>query len=265
MTELNLPIHPYTGLRALGLLRNGTPVWPVLGGSGDGDDDVAVTGADHADGDADSDTPDGPGPDADGDGKQDDDKDADDDKPLGPAGEKALAAEKTRRKAEFAKRREAEKRAEEAEVELAKLRRAAERAKAAQARADAKDDKPSAEPADEIDPDEIRREAEQKAVAAANERIVKAEVRASAAGKLADPKDALKFLDLSKFEVDADGNVDTEEIDDAIADLLKSKPYLAPAQSDGRRFKGSGDGGAKPSKPARPRSLGEAVVRHYTK
>lgn len=30
-----LPIHPLTGLRALGVTRKGRPVWPVLGGSED--------------------------------------------------------------------------------------------------------------------------------------------------------------------------------------------------------------------------------------
>jgi hypothetical protein len=199
-------------------------------------------------------------PDADAGGKQDDDK------PLGPAGEKALAAEKDKRRAESARRRDAEKRAADAEAELAKLRRAAERAKALQGQGDAKDEGPPPEPPADIDPDEIRLEAEKAATTKANERIIKAEIRASAVGKLADPKDALIFLDLSAFEVDADGNVDTEQIDDAIAVLLKNKPYLAvPAQGEAKRFKGSGDGGAKPNKPARPKSLGEAVSRALTK
>ena len=37
MSALSLPIHPYTGLRALGVLPSGRPIWPVLGGSGEGD------------------------------------------------------------------------------------------------------------------------------------------------------------------------------------------------------------------------------------
>jgi hypothetical protein len=31
----DLPVHPRTGLAAIGLLRNGAPVWPVMGGSED--------------------------------------------------------------------------------------------------------------------------------------------------------------------------------------------------------------------------------------
>jgi hypothetical protein len=37
----NLPIHPFTGLTALGLRRNGQPIWPVRGGSGEGDTGAA--------------------------------------------------------------------------------------------------------------------------------------------------------------------------------------------------------------------------------
>lgn len=35
---LNLPVHPRTGLKALGVTRTGQPVWPIAGGSGDGGD-----------------------------------------------------------------------------------------------------------------------------------------------------------------------------------------------------------------------------------
>lgn len=75
-----------------------------------------------------------------------------------------------------------------------------------------------------------KRKVEDAALAKANERILKAEIRAAAAGKLADPADALKFLDLSVFEVGVDGDVDTAAVMAAIEALAKSKPYLA-AQS----------------------------------
>lgn len=258
--EAELPFHPRTGLQAIGLLRNGAPIWPVLGGAPDddaddsADEDVKDEGQE---GDADAGDESGGGDEQSNGGEGESE-----DKPLGPAGEKALAAEKEKRKQAAERARTEKARADEAEAELAKLRRAAERAKTKAA-------KPEEKPADDehdIDPEEIQREADAKATAKANERIVKAEVRASAAGKLSDPVDALKFLDLSRFEVDADGNVDTEQIDEAIADLLEKKPYLAvPAQGERKRFKGSGDGGAKPNKPARPKSLGEAITRHYDK
>jgi hypothetical protein len=87
------------------------------------------------------------------------------------------------------------------------------------------------------------REAEQAFLAKANDRIVKSEVKAAAKGVLADPSDAYKFLDLSEFEVDNDGNVDESAIAEALADLVKDKPYLA-AQG-GKKFQGSADGGAR--------------------
>lgn len=110
-----------------------------------------------------------------------------------------------------------------------------------------------------VDADKIRREAQAEARQAADQRVIRAEVKAAAAGKLADPGDALRFLDLTEIELDDDGNVDADEVADAISDLVKKKPYLA-AQS-GKRFQGTADTGARQAKPTRPLSLGEAVSR----
>lgn len=81
-----------------------------------------------------------------------------------------------------------------------------------------------------------------EALGAANSRILKAEVRAAATGKLADPADALIHLDLSKFEVGEDGEVDAKALTAALDDLIKTKPYLA---AQGKRFQGNGDGGPR--------------------
>ena len=91
------------------------------------------------------------------------------------------------------------------------------------------------------------REVETAALAKANERILKAEVRAQAASKLNDPKDALLHLDLSKFEVGEDGEVDGDAVASAIDKLITDKPYLA---AQGTRFKGEADGGARKEPPA---------------
>lgn len=157
-----------------------------------------------------------------------DETDADDDstdgeEDLGDAGKQALRRMKDTLKEERRKRREAE----------AKL---------------------TANADDSVDPKIT--EALQKA----NDRIRRSEVKAAAAGKLADPSDAHKFLDLDSFEVDDDGNVDEDEIADAIDDLIKEKPYLA-AQG-GRRFKGSADGGTR--KEARPKQVSRADLARMT-
>ncbi len=101
-------------------------------------------------------------------------------------------------------------------------------------------------PSDEPDIDKVRAEALAEASAKANARILSAEVRAAAAGKLADPADAARFLDLTAFEVGDDGTVDAGEIAEAIDDLLKSKPYLA---AGAKPKPGNADQGARPSKP----------------
>lgn len=127
------------------------------------------------------------------------------DKPLGPAGEKAYEAEKEKRRAAMQKVRERDARIAELEQQLAAAN-------------------------GETEDQRAQREAESAALAKANTRILKAEVRALASGKLSDPSDALTFLDLDQFEVGDDGDVDQQEIEEAISDLLDRKPYLA-AQS----------------------------------
>jgi len=79
--------------------------------------------------------------------------------------------------------------------------------------------------------EEAKRAATAEATTKANAKILRSEVRAAAAGKLADPKDALRLLDLDEFEVNEDGEVDEAEIGAAIAQLLKDKPYLAATKS----------------------------------
>jgi hypothetical protein len=108
--------------------------------------------------------------------------------------------------------------------------------------AEAERDQLKAKPAAD-DADAIRAEADKAATAKANGRIVRSELKAAATGKLADPKDALVFLDLSTFEVDEDGQVDEDDVAEAIEQLLKDKPHLAAAMA--KRFQGSGDGGAR--------------------
>ncbi|MFJ9558057.1 hypothetical protein ACIRPH_29990 [Nocardiopsis sp. NPDC101807] len=213
MPEPMLPTHPDTGLTAIGLRRNGAPIWPVIGGAED---------APTPDAETDAPLDDEPVEDRGDDEDQGDEPDGAD--ALGDPGKRALDAMKAKWRAERDKRRAAES-------ELSKQR------------APAKDDEPDAEA--------IQQQAEQAAVARANERIVRAEVRAAAAGKLADPGDAMRFIDVSQFEVDDDGNVDADELADAIGELLTSKPYLAA--HGGRRFQGTGDGGAR--KGSRPSQI----------
>lgn len=87
-----------------------------------------------------------------------------------------------------------------------------------------------------------RKEAIAEATSAANKRILRAEVKAAAAGLLSDPNDAIALLDLTQFEVGDDGDVDVDAITSAIEELVETKPYLA-AKAQGF---GTGGGGARP-------------------
>lgn len=109
---------------------------------------------------------------------------------------------------------------------------------------------------DTPDAEAIQAEADRKATAKANTRIVRAEVKGAAAAVLKNPADALAFLDLSGFEVDDDGEVDADEIDTALKELLAERPYLAkenlaPQGGSKRRIpEVPADPANKPSTPA---------------
>ncbi|MFJ8154818.1 hypothetical protein [Streptomyces sp. NPDC094468] len=242
MTVSTLPAHPLTGATALGWrkARPGEnpdeqyPIWPVLGAADDDDDDQddGGDGGDDADDDQDDDSGDGGGDQGyDGDGDQDG---ADQ---LGDAGKQAL----DRMKERWRKERERRKAVESERDQL----------KGAGGNAD--------------DPERIRTEAAAAATAKANQRIVRSEIRAAAAGKLTNPRDALHFLDLGQFEVDEDGQVDEDEVADAIENLLKERPYLgaAAAKAPEPRFQGSGDGGARKGSSG-PKQLGEQDLKKMT-
>lgn len=129
---------------------------------------------------------------------------------LGDPGKRAL----DRMKAE---KRAAEQRAREIERELAALKAKLEGREA------------------EFAAEQERRRIEAEALAKADQRILKAEVKAAAAGVLNDPADALHYIDLTQFEVGEDGEVDADAIKAAVESLAKSKPYLA-AQGAGTVF-----------------------------
>lgn len=127
-----------------------------------------------------------------------------------------LARERDRRQA-------AEREAKRTEAELAKLRESS-----------MSDQEKAIEQA--------RREARAEANGAFNKRLVQADVRAAAAGKLTDPEDAIRFLDLDTFAVNDDGETDKKAITAAVAQLVKDKPYLAAGAT---RPTGDADQGAR--------------------
>lgn len=163
---------------------------------------------------------------------------------LGDAGKRAIAAERdARTKAEKA-RKAAETKAADLEARLAELDGA---------------QKSEHQKALEKARKEAGEAAGKEATAKANARIVRAEVRAAAGGKLADPNDAVRLLDLDEFAVDDDGEVDAKAIEAAIAKLVKDKPYLASGAS---RPSGDADQGARGGNGSAEVSPGYGRLRH---
>ncbi len=149
---------------------------------------------------------------------------------LGDAGKQALDRMKEARKKALDLAKAATARAEAAEAELAN-----------------KD-----KPADEVALDAARAEARIEATTAANLKLAKSALRLAAKGVLADPADAIAFIDASQFEVDDEGDVDADALNDAITELLTRKPHLAADKQT--RFDGAADQGAK-GKNSKPQQL----------
>jgi hypothetical protein len=153
-----------------------------------------------------------------------------DDQPLGAAGEKALQEWKERAKTAEQKAKSAGEVAKERDALAAKLAEFEEATKSEQEKA----------------LDKARKEAHTQGSGESDAkwaaRVVKADVRALATEKFADPSDAIAFLDTSQFKVDDDGNTDTKAINSALDGLLKEKPHLAKQQKSST---GSADQGAR--------------------
>lgn len=150
-------------------------------------------------------------------GEKPDAGDENEDEQLGEAGKKALEAERQSRKA-------LERQLKGQSAELDKLRR--------QSMSD-----------QEKAVDEAKAEARKAALGEVSERLLAAEITTLAAGKLADPSDAVGLVDRDGL-TDADGAPDKEAISKAIDELVKRKPYLANGE---RRPKSLPGGGATSS------------------
>jgi hypothetical protein len=151
--------------------------------------------------------------------------DADGSDQLGDAGKKALDA----MKGKWQKERD------ERKALAAQVAQLNEQITKAQIRKEAEGDKPDAE--------KIREQAKAEARAEVLRDRAMDKVEAKAAKLFTDPEDARALLErhVENF-IDGD-KVDSDAIEEALADLLKKKPHLA-AQSGGR-FAGGADGGAR--------------------
>ena len=193
----------------IGHRKDGSPIYLIAGAAGD--EPVPPPGV----------IP--PAPDADKEGDDSGD-DADKDSGLGDAGQKALDAMKAKLKAERVK-------SASAAARVAELERST---------------KTKSEGGDAPDPDAIRKQAREEALAEAKAEGLRERtldrIEVLAARTFSDPGDARLFLagSIDDF-VDGDG-VDSDAITAALANLLKQRPYLATVPPP--KF-GASDGGAR--------------------
>lgn len=233
--SLSLPIHPRTGLRAVGIV-GGRPVWPILGGSS-----------------PEPPAPNDPAPPA-GDPPANQPPPAPSDPEPKPQGEPApktaedVAKLQQALERERALRKDAEKRAKDGDAARSKLDELENASKT------------EVEKAVEA----ARREGAAQALAAANARLIASEARALAAqAKFRNAADAVPFLDLSEVRVAEDGTVDTAAISRQLDELAKAKPYLLAAEEGPRTPKpdpsqGGRSPGAASSSVGRGRELFQA-------
>jgi len=76
-----------------------------------------------------------------------------------------------------------------------------------------------------------RDEGRREAMGQVGARMVEAEVRAAAGGRLADPADAVRLLEVGSFIDDDTGDIDRDAIAAAIDELVEAKPYLKAGAS----------------------------------
>lgn len=194
-----LPIHPSlidpaTGapLRAIGLRRNGSPIWPMLGAEDGGEDGGDAGGGSGGDS-QDSGAPDDGG------------KAAEDAKSFTQADVDKLIGQRLER--ERGKYADYDKfKSSHAELEQIRQANATELDKAVAA---------------------AKAEGISEVTSRVNSRLVASEARAIAANaNFHNPADAVGLVDLSSVTVDDNGEVDEAAIKSLIADLAKERPYL---------------------------------------
>lgn len=233
LIHAQLPIHPRTGLQALGLTRSGRPIWPVLGGAPDDGGSGGDSGAGSSGG-AGSGGAGGQGGGSGSDGSSGEQTVADLQRQVDEwKGHSRRHEARAKENADKAKKYDEQQAASASETEKA--------VKAAQ--------------------DETAKQVRGQY----HGRLAVAEVRALAGGRFTDPGDAVAQLrdQLGDF-VDDDGDVDGGKVTKALDQLLKDKPYLASAAA---KNPSSFDNGSRtnPNLSGREAGLAEAQRRFGTR
>lgn len=210
----------------LGYLADGTAFWAYFGSAGpddgDGDGDSGQGGEDDGDDDDDSN------------GSEDDDKIGEDG--LTGKGRRAIQAERS-------SAQKARDRLKPVNALFRKygVKNAAELEALLEGKGKPKGKSQQDDDDDSFDKDAFQRQAEARAMEKVNTKLVRAGVATVAADLLNDPDDASRYLDLSDYEVDENGNVDRAQIKRDLRALLIDKPYLGKSKRGDGREGGSPD------------------------
>lgn len=209
-----LPVHHFTGLRAIGILPSGKVVWPAMGGSEDEDDEKFTGGGGGGGGSEDDDDEE--------DEDEDDESEEEDKKPKKGKHSKddddEDEAKLTRPERQAARYRTQLRAAEKRNADLEARLKAIED----------KDKKP--EELASRDLTEARERAEKASARVRQLNLENAFFRANAVDWV-DPADALRLLDLDDVEIDEDGTVDARSLRTALRDLAKRKPHLVKSKT----------------------------------
>lgn len=215
-------LHPMTGLsiEPIGVLKNGTVLWPVIGAAepSDDPDDPSYTGEDDADDD------------------EDDDEDEEDTKkpPVKKTKKASKKADDDDEDEEDDEDRQPTRPERQAARYRVKLREAEKKNADLEARLRAIEDKDK--PADEVKAREAKEatdRAEKAAGVARRLQLENAFLRSNDVNWI-DPTDAFRLIDLDDVDVDEDGTVDESQLRRALRALAKKKPHLVKAKSSAR-------------------------------
>lgn len=92
--------------------------------------------------------------------------------------------------------------------------------------------------------EEAAAEARQEVTDKVRDKLLKAEIKALAAGTFADPDDAHRLLDLEDDDIfNDDGDIQTDALKSALEDLLERKPHLKATPPNGGKPAGDADAG----------------------
>lgn len=196
--------HPITGLPIvpIGHLKDGTAVWPVMGGSED-EDDPEFTGEG-------------------GENEEDEDEEDEDE----PKGKKKPPVKKTKDDDDEDDDDKLTRPERQAARYRTKLREEERKNADLNARLKALEDKDK--PADEVTKRELDEARDKASRLEKQTRSMTLELAFFKSNTVdwVDPSDALRLVDLDEVEVDDDGTVDAKALRLALRDLAKRKPHL---------------------------------------